>query len=366
VETLDGNDWAALLANRSSHFVDVHSPVDVYPEALWSAAAAHFALFPFSITGGRYACGQELKKRGLVFLANRSLGQICHIVQLAISQKKLLGFKGSAIVPYNHSQSMVKDKCAQHSQPANAAGACESIVSSWDLVRVCLRELLESADQPIPLSNIKRTFRAKFQLELSETALGHSKLSALLQDSRLANICEVRLEGSGYVIAPCAALSLTKPSHQMPPGCWSSTDSPNLTPRQVYSLPHQPALCESVDTHKIGGSRSGAQGNSDGSTVSDVKDESEDSDEDYDAAVELFHHPSELHESIASVHCPWGPTPDGSFIYQDESQHESLSDHWPQLMQSVAKVAGEAPDLPALQLETGCATTPFNQFEING
>ena len=31
------------------------------------------------------------------------------------------------------------------------------------------RAALQSAEQPIPLSNIKRTFRSRFQLELSET-----------------------------------------------------------------------------------------------------------------------------------------------------------------------------------------------------
>lgn len=41
-------------------------------------------------------------------------------------------------------------------------------------------------------------------MELSETALGHSKLSELLQDPRLEDICNVRLHGHGYVVVPLA------------------------------------------------------------------------------------------------------------------------------------------------------------------
>jgi hypothetical protein len=52
----------------------------------------------------------------------------------------------------------------------------------------------------VPLSNVKRQFRAEFQLELSETMLGHSKLSSLLQDDRFGDICMVQLEGQGYTV----------------------------------------------------------------------------------------------------------------------------------------------------------------------
>ncbi|CAK0856783.1 unnamed protein product, partial [Prorocentrum cordatum] len=55
----------------------------------------------------------------------------------------------------------------------------------------------------MPLSNVKRLFRSRFNMELSETALGHSKLSELLNDTRLQDrdICFVRLQGHGYVVA---------------------------------------------------------------------------------------------------------------------------------------------------------------------
>merc|ERR1719183_3384595 len=50
----------------------------------------------------------------------------------------------------------------------------------------------------VPLSIVKRLFRSRFNLELSETMLGYLKLSDLLQDPKFADICTVQLEGNGY------------------------------------------------------------------------------------------------------------------------------------------------------------------------
>jgi len=52
---------------------------------------------------------------------------------------------------------------------------------------------------PLPLSNVKRLFRSRYNLELSETALGHTTLSELLNDSRFHNVCEVQLLGRYHV-----------------------------------------------------------------------------------------------------------------------------------------------------------------------
>merc|ERR1719446_19478 len=80
-------------------------------------------------------------------------------------------------------------------------------MASWDTARQYLQDILESSAKlspdsigTVPLSNVKRLFRSKFQTELSETKLGHSKLSELLQDERFADICRVQLQGHGYIV----------------------------------------------------------------------------------------------------------------------------------------------------------------------
>jgi len=72
-------------------------------------------------------------------------------------------------------------------------------------LRACLQRVLNDASsggQPVPLSNMKRLFRSKFHVELSETALGYAKVSELLQDPRVSDLCEVKLQGHGYVMMP--------------------------------------------------------------------------------------------------------------------------------------------------------------------
>mmetsp|Transcript_24962 Transcript_24962/g.63463 ORF Transcript_24962/g.63463 Transcript_24962/m.63463 type:complete len:547 (-) Transcript_24962:203-1843(-) len=208
VHDVEGADWAALIPGRASSFVDVYSPDDIYPEELWDLAAEYFGSMDNStmvLPGGRYSCAQVLVQRDLPFLRGRSLGQVCHIVQLAISQKKLLGYLNGTVVPYSRSQSMVKEKNAECQRPCSSAVRGKSAVATWDMMHGCLQTLLSKvsgADQTLPLSNIKRLFRAQFQIELSETALGYAKLSELLQDQRLQDLCEVKLQGHGYVIVP--------------------------------------------------------------------------------------------------------------------------------------------------------------------
>lgn len=52
----------------------------------------------------------------------------------------------------------------------------------------------------ITLSNVKRLFRSRFNLELSETALGHSRLNELLQDPRFSDICSLEMQGKSQVV----------------------------------------------------------------------------------------------------------------------------------------------------------------------
>jgi len=137
-------------------------------------------------------------------LAGCTLGQVCHIVQLSISQKKLLGYLNGMVVPYHRSLSRVKEQSAKSGLPcANTARRSKaSPLATWDMMRPCLQQLLSASGQPMPLSNLKRLFRVQFHVELSETALGYAKLSECLQDPRVRDLCDVKLQGQGYTIVP--------------------------------------------------------------------------------------------------------------------------------------------------------------------
>eukprot|EP00931_Biecheleriopsis_adriatica_P016160 TRINITY_DN1199_c0_g2_i1.p1 TRINITY_DN1199_c0_g2~~TRINITY_DN1199_c0_g2_i1.p1 ORF type:complete len:715 (-),score=119.42 TRINITY_DN1199_c0_g2_i1:108-2252(-) len=241
VQVEEGGDWSALLHGRHMNFVDVYSPQDFYPEQLWREAAVYFESLDDAnmvLPGGRYSCAQALVSRGLQFLNGRTLGQVSHIVQLAISQKKLLGYLNGAVVPYGRSQSMVKERCAERQKPCtNTARGTGSDLADWGVVKNGLREILSNlgpGTNTIPLSNVKRLFRSRFQIELSETALGHAKLSELLQDPQLHDVCSVRLQGHGYVVSPVQARPIQQLQQPQP--------QPQLQMQQPQQQPMQPPM----------------------------------------------------------------------------------------------------------------------------
>jgi len=203
IEAEEGGDWTALLKGVEEKFVDVYSPHDGYLPEFWDQATSYFQQLPEALPGGRYSCAKILTARRLPFLDGFSLGKICHVVQVAISQRKILGYHNGTLVPYRLSRDMLKEQCAFRQQPCggNLAQAPSTVpVATLPSARSGLRTLLQLSSGSLPLSNVKRLFRSRFRLELSETFLGHSKLCELLQDKCFQDICEVRLEGNGYTV----------------------------------------------------------------------------------------------------------------------------------------------------------------------
>mmetsp|Transcript_73675 Transcript_73675/g.159429 ORF Transcript_73675/g.159429 Transcript_73675/m.159429 type:complete len:554 (+) Transcript_73675:53-1714(+) len=205
IELEAGGEWAAFdVKGGCNEFIDIYSEKDVYPEALWTAMQDYLEArrSSESFPGGRYMCAKSLAERGLAFLSGYSLGQVCHIVQLSLTKRKLLGYLNGAIVPYARSQTKLKDICAKDQKLCKAA---KLPLATWDNVRQCLGNLLASSHgdgDGLPLSNVKRLFRSEFKLQLSETSLGHATVSDLLRDPRLRDLCKVQLMDKGYFVVP--------------------------------------------------------------------------------------------------------------------------------------------------------------------
>jgi len=237
-----GGDWCALLIGWPPRFVDIYSRYDRYPPALWTAFAAYCespAAHGLALPGGRYTCARALMARDLPFLAGLSLGCICHIVQLALTEKKILGYFSQSVVPYARSQSMRKEHCAKTQQPCSrAALTAPMTLATWDAARACLREMIASATGgEVPLSNVKRLFRSRFHLELSETSFGYSKVSEFLQDANFSDICTVHLRGRGYIVTRPMAGSIAPvvPPGNLKAGGQASLAADSLEPDQAAS-----------------------------------------------------------------------------------------------------------------------------------
>lgn len=210
VEPGEGSEWSVLLKHREPTFIDVYSTVDAYPASLWTGIKNFLRQLDErgeSLPGGRYSCARALLDSGLPSLQGCSLGEVCHIVQLAMSEKKLLGYLDGTIAPYERSNSMLKDTAAELCM--GSSNTSQQIpLATWASARSCMVDVLESAvrkgKKQVPISTLKRLFRSRFHIELSETALGHTKLSDLLQDKVFSDLCSVRLLERGYVVLPSA------------------------------------------------------------------------------------------------------------------------------------------------------------------
>lgn len=210
VEPEEGKEYSALLSNEIPMFVEVCSQEDPFPSEFWIVAAAYFQSLDDRevLPSGRYACAKALMLRRLPFLEGRSLGQVCHIVQLAISQKRLLGYHDGQFVPFHASDEWVKERCAFQQQHFASKKSSSYPVASWVQVRTCLRQMLSAEPGFMTLSNVKRLFHRNFGLELSETALGFTRLVDLLQDPRFHDVCSLGWQGQGQILvqrvdAPC-------------------------------------------------------------------------------------------------------------------------------------------------------------------
>jgi len=262
VEEEDGGDWSAVFVDLPSTFVDVYSPEDCYHPQLWSELRAYCESpvgQDLSLPGGRYACAQALQALQLPPLAGFSLGRICHIVQLAISQKKIFGYMNGAVVPYARSQSMMKETCAMYGQPTAGKGNDQSNlvtlpIASLEVARKHVFDILDTSKGEAPLSNIKRLFRSKYQIDLSETTFGYSKLSELIQGPHFSDICRVELRGHGYTVIqtggfPCAPTPAAP--LLMSPGttaCGFRTALLNNGPRRIPLCADEPLSFDDMDT----------------------------------------------------------------------------------------------------------------------
>mmetsp|Transcript_140311 Transcript_140311/g.244333 ORF Transcript_140311/g.244333 Transcript_140311/m.244333 type:complete len:563 (-) Transcript_140311:469-2157(-) len=205
VEPEEGGDFSALLVGRQQSFVDIYNTQDSYSSEMWFGLRAYCESprgQEMSLPGGRYACAQAISALGLPCLAGNSLGRMCHIVQLAITQKKILGYMNGAVVAYSKSQSKVKEQLALEGNALTATGQSEETlrVASMREAQDGILQILQDASGRIPLSKVKRFFRTKFELELSETSLGQAKLSELLNGDHFKGICVVELQETGYVV----------------------------------------------------------------------------------------------------------------------------------------------------------------------
>jgi hypothetical protein len=170
---------AIYFKNEPSWFkgwVDIDSPEDPYDEAMWSELA-RFLDGDRTFAGGRYGMARELMQANLAFLHDYSLGEICHIVQLAIQHRKLIVYHRKMLKPIQTIMSQSPAAAGKSTGSATAAG--ENEITDMDQLCTLLFRILHRHPQGVQLSRMKQMFKYEFGSVVSEMAFQCTKLSEL-------------------------------------------------------------------------------------------------------------------------------------------------------------------------------------------
>mmetsp|Transcript_13387 Transcript_13387/g.34497 ORF Transcript_13387/g.34497 Transcript_13387/m.34497 type:complete len:711 (+) Transcript_13387:71-2203(+) len=194
-----GTDEATILFQTEPDWfkgwVDIDAPDDPYDEELWDELAK-FLDGEHTFAGGRYGMARELMQRNLAFLAKHSLGEVCHIVQLAIQHRRLIVYHRKMLKP-------IQTVLCQLS-PSNGGGAGpvpegEEIKDMDDLCGVLFRMLIHHP-QGIRLCRMKQMIKHEFCRKLSEMAFQCTKLIELFNQEPLAATFVLDTENDGKSI----------------------------------------------------------------------------------------------------------------------------------------------------------------------
>jgi hypothetical protein len=133
--------------------------------------------------GSRYEFAKWMRSR-LKWLSDYSLGQVCHMVHLCVSKRELLGYHRGDLVPFQLSENCRRKSHALLKIPSQIRPG-ESYAQTWEQARDLIVRVLEQHGGKVPLACLKKLCRSTCSMELNECALGHTKLTELLQDDQL-------------------------------------------------------------------------------------------------------------------------------------------------------------------------------------
>ena len=160
------NGWTVLPAS---------STCTATAMSILSTHFVHFSSHPTSLDGtgtflpgGRYSCAEAFVQRSLSFFDGFFPCRICHIVRLAVSQKKVVcHLQGALRTPTTEGEWMC-DRCvSKFAWVTHTHTHTHLHLATWGTARTSLRYLEGSSS--LPVSIVERFVRTRCGLELSET-----------------------------------------------------------------------------------------------------------------------------------------------------------------------------------------------------
>ncbi|CAD7952531.1 unnamed protein product [Amoebophrya sp. A120] len=200
-------------------FVDPTSNADPYGKDVWDGFETYLGSMietfqsqsrqqnPTGVTfhRGRYGMAVDLYKRELEFFKDLTLGEVCHVVELAI-QRDLLHYENNLLLP---AQACGKYHNAIYGVPTASAAnqrhtGSSSYIQSMEELKYLLADLLTRYPEGFNLSTLKTKIKAYYNKRLSETVFHETKLLTLVTQSPIDTIVKiVKLQGNcGYLCQP--------------------------------------------------------------------------------------------------------------------------------------------------------------------
>lgn len=174
-------------------WVDIDAPDDPYDESTW-VEFAKFLDGEHTFAGGRYGMARELMQRKLPFLAPYSLGEVCHMVQLAIQHRRLIVYYRKMLKPI---QTVL---CQLSPTSGNGASSEGEEIKDMDDLCMVLFKMLMHHPQGIRLCRMKQMIKHELCRKLSEMAFQCTKLIELFNQECLSSTFVLDTENDGKSI----------------------------------------------------------------------------------------------------------------------------------------------------------------------
>mmetsp|Transcript_19417 Transcript_19417/g.56402 ORF Transcript_19417/g.56402 Transcript_19417/m.56402 type:complete len:517 (-) Transcript_19417:135-1685(-) len=211
VNQADPDEASVFLVTEPTWFkgwVDLESTDDPYDEDMWQALKEFLEEGAHAFAGGRYGMARELVSRNLSFLAPYSLGEICHIVQLAIQHRKIIAYHKKMLKPMQGTLAL-----ANVSSNNGAGGAAaDNLEEIGDLLQLCkvLFKTLRKHPQGIRLDRMKQMIKEECSCRLNEMAFKCTKLTELFRQEPLSSTFTLENDGKAFFVRPVDVASFSE------------------------------------------------------------------------------------------------------------------------------------------------------------
>lgn len=172
-------------------WTDIDSLDDPYDEVMWKEFAEYLKGCEFA--GGRYGMARELHKRNVPFLSKFSLGEICHIAQLAITKRKLVIYYKKVLRTPDQAYRDADGLGAKKGSTTN--GDAKPVADLRQLGVLLSRMCIRRNNAGLRLEQLRKAVQEEHGVIINEMDFQCTKLSEIFKRDPLSMLFEIQSDG---------------------------------------------------------------------------------------------------------------------------------------------------------------------------